>query len=131
MMLNKPVNDPTRKLLLKLFNVEFKGHPAVSLIMKNDTTVFTSSHAVFFSLRYKPLINFCICNLLCYMRASLSNEGNCALYAFLSSEKYGPMALSSVFHIPKITTSTVRLFFLLKKPVFCNRLKNYVQSQHF
>ena len=51
MTLNKPVNDPAFKLLRKFFNDEFKGHPAVSLIVKNDTPVFTSSHAAFFSPR--------------------------------------------------------------------------------
>ena len=78
-MLNKPVNDPTFKLLGKYFNDEFKGHPAVSWIPKKDTPAFTSNHAAFFSTRLKSLINFCIGNLLRHMRASLSDEGNCAL----------------------------------------------------
>jgi hypothetical protein len=57
-MLNKPVNDPTFKLLGMFFNDEFKRHPAVSLILKNDALVFTSSRAAFFSPRQQSLINY-------------------------------------------------------------------------
>ena len=49
MMSNKPVDDPTFKLLGMSFNDEFKMHPAFSLIPKNDTPAFTSNNAAFFS----------------------------------------------------------------------------------
>jgi hypothetical protein len=51
MMLNKPVDDPTFKLLGKFFNDEFKRHPAFLLILKNNTPAFTFHHAAFFSTR--------------------------------------------------------------------------------
>lgn len=38
-----------RKLVRRFLDREFKGHPAVSAILKNDPPVFTSNHAAFFA----------------------------------------------------------------------------------
>ena len=38
-----------RKSVREFLDAEFKRHPAVAAIMKNDPPVFTSNHAPFFS----------------------------------------------------------------------------------
>jgi radical SAM superfamily enzyme YgiQ (UPF0313 family) len=40
-----------RKLVRQFLDNEFKRHPAVSLILKNDPPIFTSNHAAFFRSR--------------------------------------------------------------------------------
>jgi hypothetical protein len=39
-----------RKAVRRFLDAEFKRHPAVAAIMKNDPPIFTSNHAAFFAL---------------------------------------------------------------------------------
>jgi len=47
MMLSKPGNDPTFKLLRNIFNDELKRHPTVSSILKNAPPVHFQPRCVF------------------------------------------------------------------------------------
>jgi radical SAM superfamily enzyme YgiQ (UPF0313 family) len=38
-----------RRALRRFLDIEFKKHPAVSAILKNDPPIFTSNHAAFFT----------------------------------------------------------------------------------
>jgi hypothetical protein len=103
----------------------------VSLILKNDPSVSMSSHVAFFSPGYKLLINLCICNLLCYMRASLYQGGTMHFLIFPLVREIWPVIPGHCLSYPQNYHIERPALFLLKKPVFCNKLQDYVQSQHF